>query len=181
MRAATAARLVALLGVAVALSGCDGAEPVPPPEDGRALVVESPAFADGEAIPARHTCDGDDLSPPLAWSGVPPEAVELAVLVEDPDAPGGVFVHWVGAGIEPAAPGLAEGEAPPVAGANDFGSTGYRGPCPPPGDDPHRYVITVFAADRALELAAGASADDLRAALDGATVAHGQLVGRYGR
>lgn len=107
--------------------------------------------------------------------------MELAVLVEDPDAPDEVFVHWVAAGIDPTAPGLGEGESPPVQGTNDFGDNGYRGPCPPPDDDPHCYIFTVVAADQALGLEAGASADDLREALQEVEVARGQLVGRYGR
>lgn len=171
-------RLLAACCVAVLpLVGCGG-EPEAPE---RTLSVTSPAFTDGGTIPARHTCDGDGAPPPLQWSGVPDDAAELAVLMEDPDAPGDTFVHWVAAGVDPSAPGLEEDAAPRVAGTNDFGSTGYRGPCPPEGDDAHRYVVTVFAADATLDLPPGPTAGDLRAALRGHEIARGQLVGHYGR
>src|SRR5215216_6479828 len=121
--------------------------------------------------------------PALEWSGVPEEAVELAVLCEDPDAPRGTFIHWVLAGLEPTAPGLVEGERPAaaVAGRNDFGEEGYSGPQPPVGGPPHRYFFRVFAASAPLELTAGASAEDLRRALKGRELASGTLVGTYQR
>lgn len=112
---------------------------------------------------------------------MPEEAVEVAAVVEDLDAPGGVFVHWVAARIDPTAPGLPEGAPPPVEGSNDFGTTGYRGPCPPEDDTPHRYVVTVYASDRRLDLPSTPSAGDLRAALQDTQVARGELTGRYGR
>src|SRR6266542_2686441 len=97
--------------------------------------LTSPAFADRETIPERFTCDGDDISPPLEWSGIPDAAAELALLVEDPDAPGATFVHWVLFGLDPTTDGLAEGSVPPEAknGLTSFGKTGYGGPCPPRG------------------------------------------------
>src|SRR5919201_4155538 len=95
------------------------------------FALSSSAFRSGEPIPARHGCDGDDVSPPLAWSGVPAEARSLALVVDDPDAPGGTFTHWLAWGIDPSSDGLREGEPAPVEGRNDFGMTGYRGPCPP--------------------------------------------------
>ena len=109
--------------------------------------------------------------------------VELAVLCEDPDAPSGTFSLWVLAGLQPTAPGLAEGEHPAAAveGRNDFGEEGYSGPRPPVGDGPHRYVFRVFAASGPLGLVAGASADDLRRALEGKELASGTLVGTYQR
>ena len=168
-----------LAGLAAVLAACSGT--TPPPELGRALEVVSPAIEDGGTIPDRHTCTDDDVAPPLSWDDVPEETAELAVLMEDTDAPGGTFVHWVAAGIDPTAGGLAEGETPPVEGTNGFASVGYRGPCPPEDDEPHRYVITVFAAERPLRLPPGASAQDLRAALDGAEIARGQLHGTYAR
>jgi Raf kinase inhibitor-like YbhB/YbcL family protein len=147
------------------------------------IQVRSPAFDDRQPIPARHARDRDNLSPPLAWSGVPDGAVELAVLCEDPDAPGGTFVHWVLAGLQPTATGLAEGERPAAAveGRNDFGDDGYGGPQPPLGHGPHRYVFWVYAASAPLGLAAGASADDLRRALQGKELASGTLIGTYQR
>lgn len=171
----------AAIALLATLAACGGGQPPPAPQPDRSLPVTSPAFDDGETIPTRHTCDGADVPPPLEWTGLPDDAAEVAVLVEDLDAPGGVFVHWVAAGIDPSAAALTTDVAPPVEGANDFGTTGYRGPCPPEGDDPHRYVVTVFVADRPLDLPAGASAADLRAALDDTALARGQVTGRYGR
>ena len=114
---------------------------------------------------------------------MPQEAAELAVLCEDPDAPRGTFIHWVLAGLQPTATGLAEGEHPAAAveGRNDFGQEGYGGPLPPVGHGRHRYVFWVFAASAPLGLMAGASADDLRRALAGKELASGTLVGTYQR
>jgi Raf kinase inhibitor-like YbhB/YbcL family protein len=147
------------------------------------IELRSPSFGDHQPIPTRHAKDHDNLSPALEWSGVPEEAVELAVLCEDPDAPRGTFIHWVLAGLEPTGPGLVEGERPAAAveGRNDFGEEGYSGPQPPVGDPPHRYFFWVFAASAPLELTAGASAEDLRRALEGRELASGTLVGTYQR
>jgi Raf kinase inhibitor-like YbhB/YbcL family protein len=147
------------------------------------IELRSPAFVDHQPIPARHAKDHDNLSPALEWSGVPEGTVELAVLGEDPDAPGGTFTHWVLAGLQPTATGLAEGEHPAAAaeGRNDFGEEGYSGPRPPVGDGPHRYFFRVFAASAPLGLVAGASADDLRHALKDKELASGTLVGTYQR
>jgi Raf kinase inhibitor-like YbhB/YbcL family protein len=105
------------------------------------IELRSPSFGDHQPIPARQAKDHDNLSPALEWSGVPEDAVELAVLCQDPDAPSGTFTHWVLAGLEPTATGLAEGERPAagVEGRNDFGEEGYSGPLPPAGHGPHRY------------------------------------------
>jgi Raf kinase inhibitor-like YbhB/YbcL family protein len=147
------------------------------------IELRSPSFGDHQPIPARQARDHDNLFPALEWSGVPQKAVELAVLCEDPDAPRGIFTHWVLAGLEPTATGLVEGERPaaPVEGRNDFGEEGYSGPLPPVGDDPHRYFFRVFAASAPLGLTAGASADDLRRALEGKELASGTFVGVYQR
>lgn len=144
------------------------------------ITVSSSAFADGGDIPRRHTCDGEDLSPPLGFAGVPSGARELALLVEDPDAPRGTFVHWVAWGIEPSKASLAEGEATAGEGTNGFRRRGYGGPCPPAGS-PHRYVFTVFAVSQPLDLPPGASADDLRRAVADSVIAEGRLTGRYAR
>jgi Raf kinase inhibitor-like YbhB/YbcL family protein len=144
------------------------------------ITVSSTAFADGGTIPRRYTCDGADVSPPLRLTGVPSGTQELAILVEDPDAPGGTFVHWVAWGIDPAGAGVDEAVAPSGEGTNGFGRRGYGGPCPPRGA-PHRYVFTVFALSRRLDLRSGASADQLRQAVADATIAQGRLTGRYGR
>jgi hypothetical protein len=144
------------------------------------LTVSSSSFADGGDIPLRHTCDGEDVSPPLSFSGVPEGTREIALLVEDPDAPSGTFVHWVAWGIDPSADALTEGESLPGAGRNGFGRSGYSGPCPPKGPA-HRYVFTAFAVSHALDLPSGASADDLRKAVHGSMLAEGSLTGRYAR
>ena len=146
-----------------------------------AFALESDAFGHGQPIPARYTCNGEDLSPPLRWTTVPDEARSLALLVEDPDAPSGVFTHWIAWGIEPHADGLDEGEAAPSEGRNDFGSVGYRGPCPPPGHGRHRYVFRVYALDHDLELDAGAGRPELERAIESRTLTTAELVGTYER
>ena len=145
--------------------------------------LRSPSFGDHQPIPSRHAKDHDNLSPALEWSGVPEEAVELAVLCEDRDAPSGSFTHWVLAGLQPAATGLAEGEHPAAAveGRNDFGEEGWSGPLPPVGHGPHRYVFRVYAAAAPLGLTGAPSAQELRRALDGKELASGTLVGTYQR
>ena len=147
------------------------------------IQLRSPAFGDHAPIPARFSMDGGNVSPALEWSGVPGDAAELAVLCEDPDAPGGTFVHWVLAGVHPARAGLAEGEVPrgAVEGANDYGGTGYGGPQPPAGDPPHRYFFRVFAVAESLGIAPGATAGDVYQAMKGLEMARGTLVGTYRR
>ena len=145
------------------------------------MELTSSAFGDGEAIPDRYTCAGEDVSPPLAWNAIPPEARELALVVDDPDAPGRVFTHWLAWGIAPDAGGLGEGEAAAREGRNDFGAVGYRGPCPPVGHGPHRYVFTLHALREGLDLGTGSSRRDLERALEGATLATVELVGTYER
>ena len=147
------------------------------------IELRSPAFNDHAPIPVHHAKDGDDLSPPLEWSGVPEGAVELALLCEDPDAPGGTFTHWVLAGIDPSTTGLGPGEVPTgaVEGSNDYGGTGYGGPRPPVGDPAHRYFFRLHAVAEPLGLRPGATADDLRQALEGRELGRGTLVGTFQR
>jgi Raf kinase inhibitor-like YbhB/YbcL family protein len=165
-----------------AATGCGGDKPSEPlPHAPRSLALSSPAFRDGGTIPARFTCSGAGTSPPLAWSGVPAGARELALIVEDPDA--GRFVHWTVVAIPPADRGATPGR-PPRGGVetdNSFGDRGWGGPCPPPGDPPHDYVFTVYALDARLGLDAGATADDVRGAIAGHALARGTLTGRFGR
>jgi Raf kinase inhibitor-like YbhB/YbcL family protein len=144
------------------------------------MELTSSAFGNGESIPRRHTCEGEDLSPPLSWSGVPEAARSLALIVDDPDAPSGTFTHWLAWGIDPAAGGLREGEAAPLEGRNDFGETGYRGPCPPPGHGPHRYFFRLHALEEDPELQPGAGKDELERAVAGA-VEVAELIGTYER
>ena len=166
-------------------SGCgdDGAgASVPAPSASQRITVSSTAFADGGTIPRRHTCDGENVSPPLAFSGVPSGTAGLAVLAEDPDAPHGTFTHWLVWNADPSQTRWTSGQVPQgaVQGRNGFRKTGYGGPCPPKGR-PHHYVFSVYAADRTLDLAADASAADVKRALSGHTLASGTLTGLYGR
>lgn len=121
------------------------------------LQVRSPAFDPGGAIPRIYTCDGADVSLPVRWSGVPAKATTLGLVMRDPDAPGGDFIHWRLTRIPASTTGLAAGRVPPGTrpGTNSFGSTGYRGPCPPHGDRAHHYVITVTAQRGPRALATG--------------------------
>ena len=148
---------------------------------GRAkLKVTSSAFQEGGNIPSKFTCDGSDTSPSLQITGVPSEAKSLVLIADDPDAPGGLFTHWLVWNIPSQTNSIAEGSAPNgVQGANDFGKSGYRGPCPPAGV--HRYSFKIFALDRELELRSGAKRSQVNAAMKGHVIAQGELVGRYSR
>jgi Raf kinase inhibitor-like YbhB/YbcL family protein len=145
------------------------------------FALESRAFEHAQPIPERHTCEGADVSPPLRWSNIPEGTRSLALIVDDPDAPGGVFTHWVAWGLDPGAEGLDEGESPPHEGPNDFGASGFRGPCPPPGHGRHRYVFRLYALDADAELATGAAKTELEQAIKGHVLTTAELVGTYER
>jgi Raf kinase inhibitor-like YbhB/YbcL family protein len=174
--------LPVLLALALAglVNGCTQPEPDATPEAVLTMIVTSSGFTDGGMIPRRYTCDGADVSPPLAFAGLPTGTASLALLVEDPDAPRGTFVHWVAWGIDPARASLEEGERAPGTGVNDFGRQGYGGPCPPRGQE-HRYLFTAFALSRAIEPRPDATAEELRRSISGAVIAEGRLTGRYAR
>jgi Raf kinase inhibitor-like YbhB/YbcL family protein len=183
------AMVVALGGIAACGGGGAGSGAATPKGSGAAtrgaparITVSSSAFTDGGTVPGRYTCAGEDVSPPLAFSGVPTRTAGLALLVEDPDAPQGTFTHWLVWDMDPHTTRLSAGATPPgaVQGRNSFSKTGYSGPCPPPGK-PHHYVFTVYAADRRLGLGPGATTADVKRALTGHTLASGTLTGRYGR
>ncbi len=153
------------------------------------LQVRSDAFDNGGFIPTRYTCDGEDISPPLTWSAGPPETQTYLLLVRDPDAPGGTFIHWVLYNIPrerttlpEAVPPLPQVEGIGMQGTNDFGPDviGYRGPCPPPGKA-HRYYFTVYALNATLSLAPGASARAVRKAMKGHVLTEGTWMGKYKR
>lgn len=153
-----------------------------------ALELTSPAFDDGGSVPERFTCDGADVSPPLEIAGVPEEAASLALVADDPDAPAGTWVHWVLWGLPADRRELPEGvpaDDEVLGGArqgtNDFGSPGYGGPCPPPGDGPHRYFFRLYALREAPGLAPGATKEELLEAIDPLVVASCELMGRYRR
>jgi Raf kinase inhibitor-like YbhB/YbcL family protein len=145
------------------------------------VTLTSPAFDSGGSIPTRFTCEGADVSPPLAWGELPAGTASLALLVDDPDAPGGTFTHWLAWDIEPAAGGLPEGAALSAEGRNGFGGRGYRGPCPPRRDGPHRYVFRLFALDAPLGVRPGADRKSFEAALAGSVLATGELTASYER
>jgi Raf kinase inhibitor-like YbhB/YbcL family protein len=150
-----------------------------------AFRLTSPVFADGGAIPARHTCDGENRSPLLTWSNVPEGSRSFVLLVDDPDAPAGTFTHWVLYDIPVDVRELSENvpEATPgVSGRNSFQKIGYGGPCPPPRDEAHRYRFVLHALDaESLGLPTGASREEVEARMSGHVLATAQLVGTYRR
>lgn len=143
------------------------------------LIVDSPVLAPAGPIPVEHTCDGADVPVPLRYRGVPADAQEVVVVVDDPDAPGGTFVHWLLAGLPGSDGSIEEAPASAITGRNDFGGQGWDGPCPPPGDTPHTYRFRVLAFDRTLGLSPGFTIADLHAGPN--PVAEGTLTGTYGR
>jgi Raf kinase inhibitor-like YbhB/YbcL family protein len=155
-------------------------------EDPMPLTIRSPVFHEGGSIPARYTCDGEDVSPPLEWTGIPTGVKTLALTCDDPDAPSGLWVHWVVFDLPPSANGLPEGVPPTPEisgggrqGKNDFRKTGWGGPCPPSGT--HRYVFTLYALDSTPGLPAGATRQDLLAAIKNHVVGEATLTGTYSR
>src|SRR5919197_1211269 len=125
------------------------------------IQLRSPAFADHDLIPSRHSRDGANVSPGLEWSGVPDGTAELVLLCEDPDAPSGTFLHWLVTGIDPASAGAAEGQGPPGGKKwiKGLGETGGGGPQPPVGDNPHRYFFRLYALPQPVRLPAEPDAD----------------------
>jgi Raf kinase inhibitor-like YbhB/YbcL family protein len=145
------------------------------------MELTSAAFGAGQPVPRRHSCEGEDLSPPLEWTGVPADAVSLALIVDDPDAPVGTFTHWLAWGISPQDGGIGEGRRAPREGSNDFREVGYRGPCPPPGHGRHRYFFRLYALASEPAAPSGASRQDLESAIKEEVVAEAELVGTYER
>lgn len=169
------------VALAIAVSG--------PAERARSedMKISSDAFPEGGTIPKEHSCDGADRSPRLAWEGAPSGTRAFALICEDPDAPMGLFTHWVIYDIPAAATGLAAGVAKDKSlpdgsrqGKNDFGRIGYGGPCPPRGSN-HRYTFKLFALSAPVDLEPGASRGALLKAVKGKTLAEAQVMGRFGR
>jgi Raf kinase inhibitor-like YbhB/YbcL family protein len=156
-----------------------------------AIILSSPAFGPGTTVPRRHTGDGEDLSPPLSWSGLPAQTAELALIVDDPDAPSPQpWVHWVIYQIGSGEQGLPEGVHvkptpgfPPgcLQGKNSWGTVGYRGPAPPKGHGVHRYFFRLYALDAPLGLAAALDKPGLLRAMAKHILAEGELIGTYQR
>lgn len=144
------------------------------------MKVVSPEFQQLQPIPARFTCLGEDHSVPLQFLETPKGTKTFAIIVDDPDAPSGIFTHWVAWNIPAETTSLSEGQAAPQEGKNSFGSVGYRGPCPPPGK-PHRYFFKVFALDTVLDLPKGSTKEQLEKAMKGHTLSQAELVGTFQR
>ena len=146
------------------------------------ITVTSAAFGNNKAIPSGFTCDGSSASPPLKFRGVPKATKDVALIMTDPELPGGgTFVHWVAWRLPKS--GVPEQTLPAgiVQGKNSIGNDAYQGPCPPPGSQPHHYVFNVYAVSKQITLPPGASADDLRAAVKSNVLAQGTLTGTYQR
>lgn len=151
------------------------------------MTLRSDAFQAGERVPDRYTCDGENVSPPLEWGPNPEGAESFALVCDDPDAPRGVFSHWIlydiPAHITQVSIGISR-EARPEGlgthGRNDFGNTYYEGPCPPPGST-HRYCFRLYAIDRELQLPPGASRAQVLETIDGHILGQAELMGRYRR
>ncbi|MBD3315401.1 MAG: YbhB/YbcL family Raf kinase inhibitor-like protein [Chitinivibrionales bacterium] len=141
------------------------------------MKLSSPAFENADLIPKKYTCNGDNVSPPLSIENIPQNTGSLTLIVDDPDAPGGTFVHWVLYNIPPAS-SIAEGSVPGSQGINSFKKTGYGGPCPPSGT--HRYFFKLYALDDELGLDQGCTKQEVIQAMDGHIIGSAELVGRYG-
>jgi Raf kinase inhibitor-like YbhB/YbcL family protein len=190
----------AVLLVAVVLTACGGDDAEPKGTSTRTqpatptqaaatgtLTVQSDAFSEGEAIPERFSCEGDNLSPALSWDEPPPGTASVTLVMDDPDAPSGTFTHWLLYDLPPDTASLPEGvetdDRPSVGGAqgeNSGGRPGYTGPCPPPGQT-HTYVFTMYALDAETGLEPGATANEVHAAIEAHVLASGVLTGTFGR
>jgi len=152
------------------------------------MKISSASFADQRPIPAEYTCEGANISPALAWENIPPETKSFALIMDDPDAPAGTWVHWILYNLPgdkrslpahlPAAADLPDGAQ---QGKNSFGRTGYGGPCPPPAHGSHRYFFRLYALDALLDLHSGASRAQLESAMKGHILDRAELMGLYER
>jgi Raf kinase inhibitor-like YbhB/YbcL family protein len=185
--------MAAALVVTAGLIGCRSKVETGPSDSGKYPRIEltSTAFAQGQPIPRKYTGEGANVSPPLSWSALPQGTKELVLICDDPDAPGGTWVHWVVYKVPAAATGLPEDVAssdprPPelegiVQGKNSFGDTGYGGPMPPPGGGKHRYFFRLYALDSELALEPGLDKVTILEAIVGHILAEGELMGTYER
>ena len=145
------------------------------------MTITSAGFSEGTKIPQKYTCDGENVNPPLTFSEVPKEAQSLCLIVDDPDAPGGTFTHWVVFNIHPAALQVLENSVPEnsVQGSTDFGKVGYGGPCPPSGT--HRYFFKLYALDSTLDIPEGSLRSKVENAIEDKIIDMAQLIGLYSR
>ena len=169
-----------------AAAGCQAVDPgqtetTSTGETQMSIILTSTAFKEGETIPVEYTCSGQNTSPPLAWSVLPSGTQSLALIVDDPDAPAGTWVHWVLYNLPGTTNSLPAGvQKPGVEGQNSSRKMGYSGPCPPPGK-PHRYFFKLYALDANLKLDPGANKADLEKAMQGHVLDQGQLMGTFSR
>ena len=170
--------LLFLIALTLPVIGLAQAQSVPAPAS---LKVTSSAFSDGGKIPNKYTCDNSNVSPPLRIENLPKAVKSLALIVDDPDAPGGTWTHWLLWNIDPKATEIREDGVPQnaVQGTSDFGSARYGGPCPPSGQ--HRYYFKAYALDTVLSLPSSAKKAALEKAMAGHIVAKGSLMGTYSR
>ena len=160
----------------LALSIALGASAQTYKEKGVEMTITSPKFGNNDFIPREYTCQGKDINPPLNINGIPENAKSLALIVDDPDAPMGMWVHWVVFDI-PVTSEIAEKSIPGKQGINDFGRKNYGGPCPPSGT--HRYFFKIYALDTELKLEEGITKDGLESAMKGHILGEAQLIGLY--
>jgi Raf kinase inhibitor-like YbhB/YbcL family protein len=148
---------------------------------GTTMKISSPAFQEGGTIPEKFSKNGQNVNPELRIEGVPAEAKSLALIVDDPDAPVGLFTHWLVWNIDPKTTQIAENSVPKgaIQGTNDFPGRGHDGPQPPSGT--HRYYFKIFALDRMLDLKSGAKRREVDAAMRGHVIAQGEVMGRYSK
>ena len=182
---------VVWLMLTVALAGCGERHQTDNKTNGGSAVenatlaklrVSSSAFPDGQPIPAQYSCDGANQSPPLSWGEPPPGTRSFALVVDDPDAPGGTFRHWGAFDIPGDMRSIAAGQSIGAQAVNDFGKAGYGGPCPPPGHGPHHYHFKLFALNvDKLNVEAHAKVGDVESAARQHAIAEGELVGTYER
>ena len=188
--------VVLLFALGLVFLGCHAEEPAPSPEqeptptttakEVKGMILTSTAFEEGKSIPVRYACDGDDLSPDLSWTAGPKGTAGYVLICEDPDAPVGMWIHWVLYDIPPATTGLAEAISPDekladgsLHGRNSWGKFGYGGPCPPGGT--HRYFFKLYALDTLLEKEAGLTRSQVLKLMEGHVLAETHLMGTYSR
>ncbi len=185
----TALSIAFILALGAAARGAEGGRVVTKEDKAMALTISTTAFAAGGAIPVRHTCDGEDVSPDLKWADPPAGTKAFALIVDDPDAPVGTWVHWVAYDLPADTRSLPQGvpkdetlKQPTGAkqGRNDFGRIGWGGPCPPPGK-PHRYFFRLYALDAPLDLPAGVERREVDRAIQGHVLAKAEMYGTYAR
>ena len=145
------------------------------------MKIQSPVFENNQSIPSKYTCDGQNINPPLEFADIPKEAKSLVLIMDDPDAPSGLWVHWTVWNIDPSTKGIAENSRfeDAMEGMTSSGKMGYGGPCPP--DREHRYSFKLYALDTILDLDSSAKKEELEAAMEGHIISSAELIGLYNR